>query len=138
MHISTSTLLVAWIVILTGLLLPRPTGAVEARPALTDREIAECLARLEEGQAGRRADMKQLREDMTGNSSGGHYRLCPVGPVDHAAAPKLKNRSERSVRSLEEDIGSNRQRLDALVEAFRALGQHNPEVAGVLRQFHLL
>lgn len=52
--------------------------------------------------------------------------------------PKLKNRSERSVRSLEEDIGSNRQRLDALVEAFRALGQHNPEVAGVPRQFHLL
>ena len=35
-----SKLRIAWRIILTGLLLPRPSGAVEAAPALTDREIA--------------------------------------------------------------------------------------------------
>ena len=55
-----------WVVAV--LLLPSPVGAVEAAPALTDREIAERLTRLEtrldEGLQGLRADIQQLRADM--------------------------------------------------------------------------
>ena len=54
--------------ILTGFLalsfLPGPVWAVEAAPALTDREIIERLTRLEEGQTAIRAEMGQLRADM--------------------------------------------------------------------------
>ncbi len=50
--------------ILALLLVPDPLWAVEAAPALTDREIAERLTRLEEGQHGLREDMGQLRADM--------------------------------------------------------------------------
>ena len=54
--------------VLTLLLLPGPVWAVEAAPALSDREIAERLTRLEtrldEGLKALRADIQQLREDM--------------------------------------------------------------------------
>ena len=165
-----SKLRVAWLVLLTGLFLPGPAGAVEATPALPDREIAERLARLEEGQGGLRADMQQLREDMnrqneqlrtdigqqmqqlreemTGQFARQfHLTLALLAAFSTLVAAILgfalwDRRTmlrpfERSVRSLEEDIGNNRRRLDALVEALRALGQHDPEVACVLRQFHL-
>ena len=46
------------------LLLPGPVWAVEAVPALTDREIVERLTRLETGQTAVRAEVGQLREDM--------------------------------------------------------------------------
>ena len=45
---------------------------------------------------------------------------------------------ERVVKSLEEDLGANRQRVEALLEALRSLGQRDPEVANVLKQFNLL
>ncbi len=45
---------------------------------------------------------------------------------------------ERTVTDLTEDLSSNRQRLEALLDALRALGQRNPEVANVLKQFNLL
>lgn len=51
-----------WVV--TVLLLPGPVWAVEAAPALTDREIVERLTRLEAGQTALRAEVGQLREDM--------------------------------------------------------------------------
>ena len=71
-----SRLIAGWIVGL--LLLPGSLWAVEAAPALTDREIVERLTRLEEGLNGvqtqmdllradlgqLRADIAQLREDM--------------------------------------------------------------------------
>ena len=154
-----SKLRVAWLVLLTGLFLPGPAGAVEAAPALTDREIVERLARLEEGQTGLRTDLKQLREDMNRQNEllrtnmteqfarQFHLTLALLAAFSTLVAAILgfalwDRRTmlrpfERSVRSLEEDIGNNRRRLDALVEALRALGQHDPEVAGVLRQFHL-
>ena len=156
-----SKLRVAWLVLLTGLLLPGPAGAVEATPALPDREIAERLARLEEGQGGLRADMQQLREDMnrqneqlredlnrqneqlrtdigqqmqqlreemTGQFARQfHLTLALLAAFSTLVAAILgfalwDRRTmlrpfERSVRSLEEDIGNNRRRLDALVEA---------------------
>ena len=127
-----------------------PAGAVEAAPALPDREIAERLARLEEGQGGLRADMQQLREDlnrqneqlradigqqmqqlrkeMTGQFARQfHLTLALLAAFSTlvAAIPgfalwdrrTMLRPVERSVRSLEEDIGNNRRRLDALVEA---------------------
>ncbi len=42
------------------------------------------------------------------------------------------------VTSLTEELTTNRQRLEALLDALRALGQRNPEVASVLKQFNLL
>ncbi len=50
--------------VLASLLLPGPLWAVEAAPALTDREIAERLARLEEGLHGVRTEVGLLRADM--------------------------------------------------------------------------
>ena len=41
-----------------------PAWAVEAAPALTDREIVERLTRLEVGQTAVRTEIGQLREDM--------------------------------------------------------------------------
>ena len=64
-----SRCIASWVVGL--LLLPGPLWAVEAAPALTDREIVERLTGLEEGLNGvrtevglLRADMGQLRADM--------------------------------------------------------------------------
>lgn len=52
----------------TSFLLPDMAGAVTPAPALTDREIAERLTRLEtrldEGLTGLRSDIAQLRADM--------------------------------------------------------------------------
>ena len=45
---------------------------------------------------------------------------------------------ERTVTRLTEDLSSNRQRLEALLDALRTLGQRNSEVASVLKQFNLL
>ncbi len=53
---------ISWV--LAGLLLPGPLWAVEAAPALTDREIAERLARLEEGLHGVRTEIGLLRADL--------------------------------------------------------------------------
>lgn len=53
---------IGWV--LAGLFLPSPVWAVEAAPALTDREIAERLARLEEGLRGVRTELGLLRADL--------------------------------------------------------------------------
>ena len=45
---------------------------------------------------------------------------------------------ERAISTLTEELTTNRQRLEALLDALRALGQRNPEVASVLKQFNLL
>ena len=45
---------------------------------------------------------------------------------------------ESKVREIEEDISRDRQRLHALLEALRTLGQKDEKVAEVLRQFQLL
>jgi exonuclease VII large subunit len=45
---------------------------------------------------------------------------------------------EDKVKVIEEELAQNRQRLHALLEALRALGQSNDNVAEVLRRFGLL
>ncbi len=168
--------------VLAVLLLPSPVGAVEAAPALTDREIAERLTRLEtrldEGLQGLRADIQQLRADMDKQNQQlradmGQLRedmnrqnqqlredmnlqfarqfrltLALLGAFSALVAAiigfalwdrrTMLRPLERTVTGLSEDLSSNRQRLEALLDALRALGQHNPEVANVLKQFNLL
>ena len=171
------------------LLLPSPVGAVEAAPALTDREIAERLTRLEtrldEGLQGLRADIQQLRADMGQlradmNQQNQQLRedmgqlredmnrqnqllredmneqfarqfrltLALLGAFTALVAAiigfalwdrrTMLRPLERTVTGLTEDLSSNRQRLEALLDALRTLGQRNPEVARVLKQFNLL
>lgn len=196
-----SRCVVGWVVVLLGL--PGPVWAVEAAPALTDREIVERLTRLEEGQNGLRdaiqqlraelgqlraelgqlraelgrlrADMtqqnqqlredmnrqnQQLREDMNRQNQqlredmdrqfARQFRLtlALLGAFSALVAAiigfalwdrrTMLRRFERSVRSLEEDLTTNCQRVEALLEAFRVLGQRDPAVANVLKQFNLL
>ena len=149
------------------MLVPGRLWAVEAVPALTDREIAERLTRLEEGQGGLReavhqlradmnrqneqlrADMRQLRLDLDRQfTRQAQLTLAVLAAFTALVAAiigfALWDRRtmirpfERAVRSLEEDIGGNRRRLEALLDALRVLGQRDPAVAGVLRDFHLL
>lgn len=131
------------------LFLPGPVWAVEAAPALTDREIVERLTRLEVGQTAMQAEMGQLREDMNLQFTR-QFRLTVAllgafaGLVAAIIGFALWDRRtmlrpfERTVRTLEDDLMTNRQRVEALVEAFRVLGQRDPAVANVLKQFNLL
>ena len=57
-----SRFFIGWV--LAGLLLPGLLWAVEAAPALTDREIAERLTRLEEGLNGVRTEVGLLRTEV--------------------------------------------------------------------------
>lgn len=161
--------------VLTLLLLPSPVWAVEAAPALSDREIVERLTRLEtrldEGLKALREDIQQLREDMNRQNQqlredmnrqnqqlredmdkqfARQFRLtlALLGAFSALVAAiigfALWDRRtmirpfERAVTSLTEELTTNRQRLEALLDALRALGQRNPEVASVLKQFNLL
>jgi predicted nucleic acid-binding Zn-ribbon protein len=160
---------VRWVLVL--LVLPGPVWAVEPAPALSDREIAERLTRLEtrldEGLKALRADiqqlranMGQLREDMNRQNQQlredmnlqfarqfqltlallGAFAVLVAGTISFAVWDRrtMIRPFERTVQSIQEDLSTNRNRLDALLEAFRALGQRNPEVAAVLKQFNLL
>jgi len=178
-----SRCVVGWVVVL--LVLPGPVWAVEAAPALTDREIVERLTRLEEGQNGvreaigqlrtelgqlrtelgqLRADMtqqnQQLREDMNRQNQqlredmdrqfARQFRLtlALLGAFSALVAAiigfALWDRRtmirpfERTVSSLAEELSANRQRMESLLDALRALGQRDPAVANVLKQFNLL
>jgi len=162
-----------------------PAWAVEAAPALTDREIVERLTRLEEGLEGvqaaiqqlrsdiqqLRSDIQQLREDMNRQDQQlredmsrqiqqlredmnqqfaqqfrltlavlGAFTALVVAIIGFAVWDRrtMVRPFERVVKSLEEDLGANRQRVEALLEALRSLGQRDPEVANVLKQFNLL
>ena len=154
-----------WVVAV--LLLPGPVWAIEAAPALTDREIVERLTRLEAGQTALRAEVGQLREDMNRQTQQlraemgqlredmnlqftRQFRLTVALLSAFAALVAaiigfalwdrrtMLRPFERSVRTLEDDLTTNRQRVEALVDAFRVLGQRDPAVANVLKQFNLL
>ena len=107
-----------------------------------------------------RADMQHLREDM--NRQNQHLRedmdkqfarqfrltLAVLGAFTALVVAiigfALWDRRtmirpfERTVRSLEEDLSTNRQRVEALLAALRSVSQRDPEVANVLKQFNLL
>ena len=131
------------------LLMPAPLWAVEAAPALTDREIVERLTRLEAGQEGLRDAVQHLREDLAAQFARqfqltlallGAFAALVAAIIGFALWDRrtMLRPFEQTVQSLQAAIGGNRGRLDALLAALRALGRRDPEVAGVLREFHLL
>ena len=131
------------------LLVPAPLWAVEAAPALTDREIVERLTRLEAGQEGLRDAVQHLREDLAAQFARqfqltlallGAFAALVAAIIGFALWDRrtMLRPFEQTVQSLQAAIGGNRGRLDALLAALRALGRRDPEVAGVLREFHLL
>ena len=144
--------------------LPSSAWAVTPSPALTDREIAERLTRLEtrldEGLTGLRAEMAQLRADMREQNRQlredmnirfeEHSRLI-LGILAAFAALFVINVSlvvwdrrtaarpfEEKVAVIAEELAESRSRWDVLLEAVRAVGQQNQTVAAVLRRFNLL
>ena len=129
--------------------LPSLAWAVEPAPALSDREIAERLTRLETGQETLRNDIEQLREDMNIQFDRqfqltlallAAFTVLMAGTISFAVWDRrtMIRPFERTVRTLEDNLNTTRHRGESLLEAFRALGQRDPAVADVLRQFHLL
>ena len=145
---------VSWVLVL--LVLPSPVWAVEPAPALSDREIAERLTRLEEGLKGvqaniglLRSDIGLLREDMNRQFDRQLQLTLALLGVFFALVAAIIGFAfwdrrtmirpvERAVKSLEEEFATNRRHVQGLLEALRSLGQRNPEVATVLKQFNLL
>ncbi len=172
MNFMLSRLFITCLLVLP--VLSGPAWAVEAAPALTDREIVERLTRLEEGLQGvrdaiqqlradiqqLRADIQHLREDMNRQNQQlredmdkqfarqfrltlavlGAFTALVVAIIGFALWDRrtMIRPFERTVRSLEEDLSTNRQRVEALLAALRSVSQRDPEVANVLKQFNLL
>ena len=151
-------LIASWILGL--LLLPSPLWAVEAAPALTDREIVERLTRLEEGLNGvrtemtllradmgqLRADMGQLRTDMNLQFSYqfqltlgllGAFTVLVAATISFALWDRrtMLRPVEERVRTLEADLAANPPRV--LLEALRNLSQRDPELASALKNLNL-
>ncbi|MBI4489791.1 MAG: hypothetical protein HY694_11950 [Deltaproteobacteria bacterium] len=138
------------------LFFPSLVASIETAPRITDREIIERLTRLEEGLNALRAEIKQLREDMNtqfGRVDAQFDRLVRIMLGILAAFAALVATTigfavwdrrtmirpfESKVGGIEEEISQNRQSLEALLGALRALSQSDEKVAEVLRRFHLL
>ena len=144
--------------------LPGPAEAVTPSPALTDREIAERLTRLEtrldEGLTGLRSDIAQLRADMQEQNRQlrvdmnirfeEHFRLMlsilaafvaiaainiSIVVWDRRAATRPL---EEKVSRLAEEVTKSGEQGQMVLEVLRAIGQQNQTVAAVLRRFNLL
>lgn len=116
---------------------------------MSDREIAERLTRLETGQETLRNDIEQLREDMNIQFDRqfqltlallGAFTILVAGTISFAVWDRrtMIRPFERTVKTLEDDLHTTRNQGESVLEAFRALGQRDPAVAAVLKQFHLL
>ena len=130
-------------------LLPGFAWAVEPAPALSDREITERLTRLETRLDTLEATIKQLREDMNVQFDRqfqltlallGAFTILVAGTISFAVWDRrtMIRPFERTVKTLEDDLHTTRNQGESVLEAFRALGQRDPAVAAVLKQFHLL
>ena len=139
--------------------LPGPVWAVEAAPALTDREIAERLTRLEEGVSAVRTEVGQLREDMNRQNQHlqddinaqfdrlfqlllgllGTFTALVTATISFALWDRrtMMRPMEGRVSGLEEEMAGNRPHTTALLEALRTLSQRDPELAAVLKTFNL-
>ena len=91
--------------------LPCPGWAVEAAPALTDREIVERLTRLEEGQTAIRAEMGQLRADL--DKQGSQLR-AEMGQL-RADLDKQGSQLRAEMQHLRDDINAQFDRLYQLL-----------------------
>ena len=130
---------------------------------ITDREIIERLTKVETkldslDQRMERLDqrMDQFREDMNSQFDRidsqfnrltqimlgilGAFVVLVAGTIGFALWDRrtMIRPFETKVKEIEEGISSDRNRLDSLLEAFRALGKRNEEVAEILKRFNLL
>lgn len=130
-------------------LLPGFAWAVEPAPASSDREITERLTRLETRLDTLEATIKQSREDMNIQFDRqfqltlallGAFTILVAGTISFAVWDRrtMIRPFERTVKTLEDDLHTTRNQGESVLEAFRALGQRDPAVAAVLKQFHLL
>ena len=146
-----------WLVFL--LVLPGPGWAVEAAPALTDRETVERLTRLGEGLNAIREEMGQLRADMHRQNQQlrddinaqfdrlfqlllgllGTFTALVIATISFALWDRrtMLRPVEGRVTSLEEEMAGNRPRTAALLDSLRTLSQRDPELAAVLKTFNL-
>ncbi|MBM4055826.1 MAG: hypothetical protein FJ264_14425 [Planctomycetes bacterium] len=137
--------------------------AIETSPHISDREIVERLARLEEGQNTLRAEIRanadaigNLREDMNKQFDridkqfdrlvhimlgifGAFATLCG-GTIWFALWDRrtMIRPFEDKVKKIEDDIAANRNKLHTLIEAFRTLSKTDEKVAAILKKFNLL
>lgn len=137
--------------------------AIETSPHISDREIVERLARLEEGQNTLRAEIRanadaigNLREDMNKQFDridkqfdrlvhimlgifGAFATLCG-GTIWFALWDRrtMIRPFEDKVKKTEDDIAENRNKLHTLLEAFRSLSKTDEKVANILKKFNLL
>src|SRR3990167_4664664 len=139
------------------------TFAIETAPHISDREIVERLARVEEGQSSIRAEVKQLREDINKQFDridiqfdridkqfdrlvhimlgifGAFAALCG-GTIWFALWDRrtMIRPFEDKVKKIEDDISENRNKLHTLLEAFKTLSKTDEKVANILKKFNLL
>ena len=107
----------------SGLLLPGLLWAVEAAPALTDREIAERLTRLEEGLNGVRTEVGLLRTEV------GLLR-ADLGQL-RADMEKQNQQLRAEMSQLREDMNEqNRQLREDMNLQFRLPVSTHPRPAG--------
>ncbi len=127
------------------LFIPSITFAIETAPRITDREIVERLARLEEGQRGMekslRAEIranadaiKQMREDMNAQFDRithimlgilGAFVMLFGGTIWFALWDRrtMIRPFETKVKEIEGEIAENRTKLHALIDSFRTLSK---------------
>ena len=149
------------------LLSPTAAQAIEPAPPLSDREIIERLTRVETKLDANTAAIAQLREDMNTQIAQlredmnaqfgrieaqfdrlynlmlgivGAFVVLVVATIGFALWDRrtMLRPVEDRIKTVEDEQARDRERLDALLEVFRALGQGDERVAGVLRQFRLL
>jgi len=136
------------------------THAFDIAPQITDREIVERLTRVEEGQkriegtlnTGLKANseaVKQLRDDMNSQFGRltnimiaifGAFVTLVVGIIWFALWDRrsmIKPFEDKTV-DMEEEISTNRTKLQKLVETFLELSKTDKKIETILKKLHLL
>ena len=146
--------------LLTLLIFPKASIAVEIAPRISDREIIERLTKLEEGQKHLETSLGakiqtnaeailQLGNNMNAQFDRlfqltlgilGAFAAIVAATIGFALWDRrtMLRPVESKVETIEAELSRNRQQLHALLEALRSLGHTDEQVANVLRQFHLL
>jgi uncharacterized protein (UPF0335 family) len=128
--------------LIAAIFIPSIVFAIENAPRISDREIVERLARLEEGQKTTNESIKQLREDMNSqfNRLAAIFTALVVFTLGFAIWDRrtMVRPFEDKVKRIEEDIAENRNKLHALIDALKSLSKTDEKVAEILKKFNLL
>jgi uncharacterized coiled-coil DUF342 family protein len=135
--------------LIAAIFIPSIVFAIENAPRISDREIVERLARLEEGQKTTNESIKQLREDMNKQFDRIDSQLDRLAAIFTALVVftlgfaiwdrrTMVRPFEDKVKRIEEDIAENRNKLHALIDALKSLSKTDEKVAEILKKFNLL